>query len=105
MEVGADHFNFSIANDGRSSLPKKVSQHPWMAKSAISFFFGKADKNIGGEIGNAYFFLTVAPLADYLIGGGKGFNPELLQFLGYLYFVSRFGMEDVPLHWVGNVAV
>ncbi len=76
-----------------------------MAKSAIPVFFREADKNIGGKIGDTYFFLTVAPLADFLIGGGKGLNPEFLQFLGYLYFVSGLGMEDVPLHWVGNVAV
>lgn len=76
-----------------------------MAKSAIPFFIGKAYKDIGGEIGDAYLFLTVTPLPDYLIGWRKGFNPLLMQFLGYLYFVSRFGMEDVPLHWVGIVAI
>ena len=78
MEVGADHLNFCIAYDGGGSLPEKVSQYSRMAKCPIAFFFGKADKNIGGEIGDAYFFLAVAPLADYLIGGGKGLNPELL---------------------------
>ena len=76
-----------------------------MAKGAVPIFLGKANKNIGGEIRDAYFFLAVTPLPDYLIGRRKGLNPQLLQFLGYFYFVSRLGMEDVPLHWVGNVAV
>ena len=100
IQVTADHLDLGFPHHSRPPLPVEVPQHPGVAEGAVALCFRQSYKDIGGEIRDADLLSAVAPLAYFGKGGGKGLNPLLSQFLGYLQLVSRFCVEDEPLHEV-----
>jgi hypothetical protein len=85
-----------LAYLGRAAQPKQVTHRSRKSKHLVSAMVFDLNKEIRFEQRLFHHLGAVAPLATNLLQRAIDRISSLREAMGYFFFVSRLGVQDVP---------